>query len=306
MRRATRGSCQYRREGEGARLSLAVRGKGGFRHIAGDDRIAHEMDAGLQRRLERDRINRTPPRSVSETRLLRELPSLLRRDDVGDRSLERLFCRYHRSGLDVDRLDPAGEFGRKPFYHSRVMALPGVLEQVLPRECALRVEHKDLRPWLMPLEIGRNQGRTLVRGGRAAEWIWRNDQHENTTVLHTLQLFAQQLGLCARLPCMGHDLHRRRGIAVARPALESDTRSQYHAVVSQLCAAAQADNLRPRSNHRRGIVDDGCAVLPPEGLITRGQRFERAEPGEIEGAEEAGRVKTARLVQGNFARRRYN
>jgi len=52
-------------------------------------RVAHEMDAGLQRRLERDRINRTPPRSVSETHLLREMPSPLRRDDVGDRSLER-------------------------------------------------------------------------------------------------------------------------------------------------------------------------------------------------------------------------
>src|SRR4029077_12468479 len=39
MRRARRGSCQYRREGEGARLSLAVRGKGGFWHIARDNRI---------------------------------------------------------------------------------------------------------------------------------------------------------------------------------------------------------------------------------------------------------------------------
>src|SRR6202022_1670433 len=67
MRRATRGSCQYRREGEGARLSLAVRGKGGFRHIAGDDRIAHEMDAGLQRRLERSGITRAPPRTLSAT-----------------------------------------------------------------------------------------------------------------------------------------------------------------------------------------------------------------------------------------------
>jgi len=71
--------------------------------------------------------------------------------------------------------------------------------------------------------------------GRAAEWIWRNDQHENTTVLHTLQLFAQQLGLCPSLPCMGHEITiSRRVIAVDGTILESDTRSQYDAVVGQL------------------------------------------------------------------------
>ena len=57
----------------------------------------------------------------------------LRRDDIGDRGLERLALGHHRSRLHVDRLDPAGELGGQPFDHSRIVAVPGVLEQVLRR-----------------------------------------------------------------------------------------------------------------------------------------------------------------------------
>ena len=43
------------------------------------------MDVGLQRQLERDRIDRTPARPVGQPRPLRQLPGYLRRDDIGDR-----------------------------------------------------------------------------------------------------------------------------------------------------------------------------------------------------------------------------
>ena len=58
---------------EGTDLGLAIRRKGRFRHIAGVGRIADDVDAGLQLRLERHRIDRTPTRLVREARPLRQL-----------------------------------------------------------------------------------------------------------------------------------------------------------------------------------------------------------------------------------------
>ena len=80
-------------------------------------------------------------------------------------------CGHHRQVLHVDRLDPAGELAGQPLDHARIVAGPGVLEQVLLEEAVLRIEDQDLRLRLELLEIVGDQRRALVGAGRAAERV---------------------------------------------------------------------------------------------------------------------------------------
>ena len=106
VRRKAGRARERRRNGEGACLSLAVGGEGGFRHVAADDRVAHEMDARLQLRLECRRVDWTPAASFGKACPSAIEPRLLRRNDVGDRRLEGFVFGDHRQRLRVDRLTP--------------------------------------------------------------------------------------------------------------------------------------------------------------------------------------------------------
>ena len=114
-----------------------------------------------------------------------------------------------RRVLDVDRLDAAGELARQPLDHSRIVAGPSVLEQILLEETVLRIEDQDLRPRLELLEIVGDQGRALVGTRRAAERIRRRDDDEHAAILHAFELPSQQLGLWPGVPGVRHDLASR-------------------------------------------------------------------------------------------------
>ena len=72
------------RHAGGACLGLRVRGEGRLRHRAGDRGVADDVDAGLQLRLERHRVDRAPAGAIGDAGQLGDAAGLLRRDDVGD------------------------------------------------------------------------------------------------------------------------------------------------------------------------------------------------------------------------------
>src|SRR5271170_3472610 len=131
------------------------------------------MDPWLERRFEGHRIDRTPTGLIREAGLLRQSTGNLRRNDIGDACIERIARRFDRSALQVDPRDPAGEFDRQPLDHSRIVAVPAVLEQILFKESILRIEDHDLRPRLVLLEIIGYETRALVGAGRTAKRVWR-------------------------------------------------------------------------------------------------------------------------------------
>ena len=169
-------------------------------------------------------------------------------------------CGLHRQVLDVDRLDPAGELAWQPLDHSRIVADPSVLEQILLEEAVLRIEDQDLRLRLELLEIVRDQRSALVGAGRTTERIRRGDDQENPAILHAFELPPQELGLRPGIPGMRHDLGRGLVVALDGAEFEGDARGEHEPVVGELAAALESDRLRHRIDGRREIVDDFDAV----------------------------------------------
>ncbi|TIU05947.1 MAG: hypothetical protein E5W39_09600, partial [Mesorhizobium sp.] len=99
---------------------------------------------------------------------------------------------------------------------------------------------------------------------------------------------------------MRHDLHRRFVIAVKRPIPECDAWRNNETVVAELRPVVQRNGFHRRVNRRGGLMNDGDAILFCQRFITMTERFERAQPGEIEIAEETGRVALPRFNQGHF------
>ena len=89
---------------------------------------------------------------------------------------------------------------------------------------------------------------------------------------------------------MRHDPRRGLVIALDGASLEGNTRGKDDAVVRQLRPTFEAHVLGHRIDRRHGVMDDVDAVSLRKCLIAMREGFQRAKPGEIEVAEEAGRV----------------
>ena len=226
----------------------------------------------------------------------------MRRDEIDDRTLEGVAGSLDGQVLDVDRLDPAGELAWQPLDHSRIVAGPCVLEQILLEETVFGIEDQDLRPRLELLEIVRDQGSALIGTGRATERVRRGGDEEDAAILHAFELPSQQLGLWPAIPGVGHDLRGRLVVTLDGAEFEGDARGKHQPVVGQLGAVGETDRLRYRIDGRRGIVDDIDRVALRQRLIAMCERFERAHAGEIEGAEEAGRIARLGLDQRHLDR----
>ncbi len=192
---------------------------------------------------------------------------------------------------------PAGEFDRQPLDHSRIVAVPAVLEQILFKESVLRIEDQDLRPRLVLLEIIGDEASALVGAGRTAKRVWRGSDHKDAPILHCFELSAQQLRLGPGVPGVRHGLGRGLVIAVDGAELEGDAWRDDEAVIGQCRAALEPDDLGCRINPRGGLMDDVDAVALRKRLVTVGERFERPKTGKIKVAEKAGRITRLRLDQ---------
>ena len=102
---------EQRADGGGADLRLGIGGEGGFRHGAGDRRVADHVDVRLQRRFERHRIDRAPAGAVGDAGELGDRAGPLRRDDVGDVGLVR--CRSRSTTVMVAGID-RGDLAARP------------------------------------------------------------------------------------------------------------------------------------------------------------------------------------------------
>src|SRR4029453_17467674 len=174
---------------------------------------------------------------------------------------------------------------------------PSVLKQLLLEETVLRIEDQDLRARLELLEIIRHQRSALIRAGRTTERVRRGDDQKNPAILHAVELLSQELGLWPGNPGMWHDFRCGLVVALDGVEFESNTRGEHQPVVGQLAAALKIDRLRYRIDGRSKIVDNFDPVSLRQRLIAMRERFERAHPGEIESAEEAGRVARLGLDQ---------
>jgi len=236
---------------------------------------------------------------IGKPGLARQNAGHLRRDDVDDIALERLGSRPDRARARIHRMHAAGELRRQPLDHALVVAVPGFLEQILLEEIVLVVQDQYFRFRLVLLEIGRDHRGALIRPGRTAERIGWRGHEEHAAIRHRLQLAAQQNRLRTGHPGMRHDLLRRRIIPLDGAVAECDAWRQNQPVVGQDGSACEPDRAGGSVYADRPVLGYGNAVARGERIVAVGERLEGAQPGEIEVAEEAGRVTLFRFHQGD-------
>ena len=256
------------------------------------------MHVLLLHRLVRDVIDLAPALvGADEIGLDRDRPRALRRDDVHHVVLHHVAqVRGHRAraGIDLRHLV------RGAVLEVRIR-LPRLAEERRLRDHVLiGVEHDELRPRLLRLEIPRHLARALVRTGRAPVGDGRHAHHEHAAVGDRLQLVGERHRLRPGLPRVEHAVAR-----LAQPfdlfVLELDARRHDELVVLER-ALAHAHALRRWLDRARRLVNDPHAVAAQAGVAER-HAVDRAHAAQHEVAERAGDELLVGLEEDDLDRR---
>ena len=132
----------------------------------------------------------------------------------------------------MSTLDPAGELGWQPLDHSRIVADPSVLKQLLLEEAVLRIEDQDLRARLELLEIIRDQRSALATGRADNEKGSEGIRSENPPSSMLSSCCRRKLGLWPGNPGMWHDFCCGLVVALDGVEFESDTRGEHQPVMA--------------------------------------------------------------------------
>ena len=247
------------------------------------------MDVLVDRRLEGPLIDRTPARFIRKSGGLRECAGLLVRDQVDHVALKFLERTDQGPGLGIDRLDDAALCPRDPFDHVAVVLLPAGLEQRLFGEGVLGVEDHDLGFGLVGREIVRNLRGALVGARWAAEWIRRRDDVEDASVIHRLQLSAQDVGLLAGLPGVRDPLGDRLGHAFDRRPVVIHAGGDDQLVVVVAVGARAFDEVLCGVDLDHGVLHHGDPA-PSQAAVVEGETGQVALAAEHLVAERAGDI----------------
>ena len=223
-------------------------------------RVANDMNVGHELRGKCRRIDRTPAGLVGCAGDVRDIARFLRRDHIGDLRVVIAEISDQRVGRGLDRNDAAALRQRNAFDHAGIEFLPGFLEQPLLRKGVLGVENENLGARLLCFQIMRDQAGALIRRGRTPIGSCGNRQHDHAAILHRLQLPAQQQGLLAGLPGMGHFFGCR--LVIARQGIEPqvDARRKHQPVVGKRCSVGEANGSCLRIDLGGGLRDHGHAA----------------------------------------------
>ena len=223
------------------------------------------MDARHRFELERDRIDRTPAGVVGRACDGGDAAGALRWNDIGHLGGVVAEIRDQRVGRGVDGVHLAALRQRYPFDHSRIKLFPRVLEQALLGEGVLCVEDQQLRTRFPGLQKMRDEAGAFVGSRRAAEGVGGCRDHHQTTIVHGLELLAQQQGLLAGLPGVRHLCSGRFIVTLQRVETQIDAGGQHQPVVAERPAVGEAYGASCRIDGRCRL---GTTVTPLAAILS--------------------------------------
>ena len=254
------------------------------------------MNIGHEFRGKCDRVDRAPAGMVDRARDGRDAAGLLRRDDVCDLRIVVAEIGDERVGRGLDRDDPAALRQRYPLDHPGIQFLPGILEQALLRKGVLGVENEHLGARLLRFQVMGDQAGAFIRRGRTSRGGRGHRKRNQAAVVHGLELPAQQQGLLARLPGMGHFRSGCLVIAGQRVEPQVDAGREHQAVVAERRAVGETDHPRLRIDLDGRLRNDGHAI-GGDPVIAELLRFDVAQARDHLVAERAGGEGPVRLDQ---------
>ena len=154
------------------------------------------------------------------------------------------------------------------FDHAGIEACPALLEQGLFGETVVGIKDQHLGSGFGLLEVVRDQADALIRPRRAPEWQRGNRDDHRAAIFHRLYLIAQQLGLRAGLPSMGHHLHRRLCIAFDGIETGSNTGRKNKTVIAEGLTFSEADRTGIGVDPGRPVGNNiNIVTVPQAGII---------------------------------------